>query len=86
METVCEKKLEVGKTLATSAAACNIPEKESFREHDEFSEDREFLVLVCCGFLPSEEAKILSIFVLKSRKKYKSQKRNNTLNESASLL
>ena len=56
METVCEKKLEVGKTLATSAAACNIPEKESFREHDEFSEDREFLVLVCCGFLPSEEA------------------------------
>ena len=70
METVCEKKLEVGKTLATSAAACNIPEKESFREHDEFSEDREFLVLVCCGFWPSEEAyKTIVKFCFKKLKK-----------------
>jgi hypothetical protein len=44
---------------------------------------------VCCGFLPSEEAyKTIVKFCFKKQKKIQvpERKRNNTLNESASLL
>ena len=51
-----------------------------------FWRSRVFSFSVLRLFAEWGSIKILSIFVLKSRKKYKSQKRKNTLNESASLL